>query len=485
MAVASVRPASAAGPVRLVVGVVGAIDQPLVTHEIEQLQYPTLTALAVDTLETIPGVADTWTPAPGGWTYTVRAGALWSDGRPVTSGDVAFSIEQRRDEFPGRTATVVDERTITITGSEEPALLVPILPEHAYATDPGVAGGSWRVVTRDDDQIVMQVVDRPGRPPLDEIVFRAYPDTDALVGAIAAGDVDIAGNVDPVRYDDLRAVDGATAIHAADGDQWLLQLRIEDATLRRALARMIDREALAAEVANGAARTSPIPVVARAERWRLDADAVARVAPRLSYDPGASRVNAQLSVGAPDDDTAQQIADFVAAALTDAGIDVESGTEEAADVTVVRRDPGDDPAVVLAQYRCDGDIWCDPRYETAYEDFAATRDPAVRIAAVQTMVELLASEAVEVVLFTPDTLQSFRTDNVTGFLREPADERLVAFWPSVQQYSQIVPTATLGGEDIPDIAVAAIGVVVLVATGAVVVAVRLFGRRKLRTHSQP
>ncbi|MDZ4825563.1 MAG: ABC transporter substrate-binding protein, partial [Actinomycetota bacterium] len=357
------------------------------------------------------------------------------------------------------------------------------LPQHAYANDPGVGAGNWHVVSRTDDTVTMQVVDQPGRPRLDEIEFRSYADSAALLDALRSGDVDVAGALPASDYDELNTIDAATAIHASDGDQWIMQLRIPESETRRAIGRAINRDDLVATVANDAARTSPIPIVARGYRWRLDDDESARLSTRLSYDPAAPDIAGPVTLYAPGDETGPAIAEYVTTALEELGLTVSESDAAGADIVIALRDPGDDPTEVLASYTCAGGIWCDPRYDAEYDVFAATTDTATRIGAVQEMVRLLAVEAPEVVLFEPDTLQGVRADNVTGLLREPSVERLAVFWPSVQQYSEAVPTSTLGGEDIPDTAFAAI------AVGATVVAVggyfafRAFGTRRRRTHS--
>src|SRR5207245_2385788 len=54
-------------------------------------------------------------------------------------------------------------------------------------------------------------------------------------------------------------------------------------------------------------------------------------------------------------------------------------------------------------------------------------------------------------LFQPDTLQAFRTDNVTGFLREPSQRSLVAFGPTTAQYGAIVAAQPPPGEYVSNI----------------------------------
>jgi len=66
-------------------------------------------------------------------------------------------------------------------------------------------------------------------------------------------------------------------------------------------------------------------------------------------------------------------------------------------------------------------------------------------------------------LFQPDTLQAFRSDNVTGWLRAPQVRSLVVFAPTVVQYSQLVAAPPPPGEEASTrtYAVGAIGVLAL------------------------
>ncbi len=121
------------------------------------------------------------------------------------------------------------------------------------------ASGSWRVVDRRDGEVRMAVVDRPGRPPLDEIVFRSYADAGALEDALASGAVDVAAGFSPGDYARVQAIRGASAIHANDGDQWAMQLRVGDPALRRAIAQAVDRDRLVEDVVKGVGRAPDDP----------------------------------------------------------------------------------------------------------------------------------------------------------------------------------------------------------------------------------
>ena len=210
---------------------------------------------------------------------------------------------------------------------------------------------------------------------------------------------------------------------------------------RQAIARAIDRDALLQSAVHGAGRAQTIPIVARDAAWVPPADDL-----DLAYAPGTARElldDAQaiptLTLGAPEGELGDTIAAAVIDDLDAIGITVERD-DDAPDLTVALRDPTDDPTAALAAYTCaGGDVLCDAQYEEAFARFSAASDPPTQQAAAHEMVRQLASEGVEVVLFAPDDVQAFRTDNVVGLLQPPDAVRLVTMWPSVAQYRDAVP----------------------------------------------
>ncbi|HTW72872.1 MAG TPA: ABC transporter substrate-binding protein [Acetobacteraceae bacterium] len=64
--------------------------------------YEGLTAINSD-LHVVPALAESWTESPDGLSYTfrLRAGATFHDGRPVTPGDVVASVARVRDPKTG------------------------------------------------------------------------------------------------------------------------------------------------------------------------------------------------------------------------------------------------------------------------------------------------------------------------------------------------------------------------------------------------
>jgi peptide/nickel transport system substrate-binding protein len=116
------------------------------------LMYPNLVGFSSE-LEAIPDLAESWTASTDGktWTFKLHPGAVWTDGEPITSADVVFTIEtvlKYKDDaaaylatfIPSVTgATAVDDATVELMLSAPSATLLsdiyllPMLPKHVWA----------------------------------------------------------------------------------------------------------------------------------------------------------------------------------------------------------------------------------------------------------------------------------------------------------------------------------------------------------------
>lgn len=165
-----------------------------------------------------PWLAESVTSANGGrqWTIKLREGAVWHDGKPLTSADVKFSYEYYK-KYPliGRFATAVrgisdirtpDERTVVITLPRPEANFqqvtladVPILPQHLWqnVTDPrafknATGSGPFKLVEHRPDQSY-RLVENPsyfgGKPGADEVVLSIIKDATSTFQALQAGQV--------------------------------------------------------------------------------------------------------------------------------------------------------------------------------------------------------------------------------------------------------------------------------------------------------
>jgi peptide/nickel transport system substrate-binding protein len=238
------------------------------------------------------------------YTVRIKEGLVWSDGTPLTSEDVAFTYEMLNTEAnqfiqgsPVRdaveTVEVVDERTTKLTlattspyvGKLLSVEAVAILPKHVFAPvfeaegtlanadanqNPTVFSGpymltEWRrgeslTFTANPDYVL-------GKPKIETLVIRIFPDPESGYAALAAGQVDLQPNLGPtdgprvlelnpdlkvVGYPggyielllfNLRGEDNPRAGHPA----------LQDIRVRQAIRLGINREAIANDLLAGAA----------------------------------------------------------------------------------------------------------------------------------------------------------------------------------------------------------------------------------------
>lgn len=142
------------------------------------------------------------------WTVTIRADARFTDGRPVTAGDVAYTFNTAAEQGGLTDVTVLDEAVALDDTTVELRLRQPqstflnrlvslgIVPEHAhgdgYARQP-VGSGPFVLVRWDPGQqlIVERNEEYYGpRPAFDRLVF-VFTGEDGSLAAARAGEVDV------------------------------------------------------------------------------------------------------------------------------------------------------------------------------------------------------------------------------------------------------------------------------------------------------
>lgn len=169
----------------------------------------------------VPALARSWQMAPDGKTYTfkLRPGVTWHDGKPFTAADVKFTIETIRDAGADsplsrnftmvRSITTPDAATVRLN-LDKPfapmldAVSMGMLPEHLLKgkkiTDPAfgrspVGTGPFRLTTYKPGQYAeLTAFDRyyQGRPGLKKIIIKYVPDDSARLIQLRNGEVDAA-----------------------------------------------------------------------------------------------------------------------------------------------------------------------------------------------------------------------------------------------------------------------------------------------------
>lgn len=242
----------------------------------------------------VPMVARAWDLAPDGKTLTLRLrdGVLWHDGQPVTSRDVAYTVQKVREpatlarawasafanvdsvETPDE-LTVVAHYATTYADALEP-WRVPLVPEHVASKDASflqgafahhpIGCGPFRFVRHDPGQrVVLAAFDRywGGRPLLDGIVFRIVTAERTSYESLLLGQLDLLAVSPDLWRDSMKAPSAARLSRfvyyrmtawKVDWNQDGSTPMFQDKRVRRALLMALDRARFAASVAGGLAR---------------------------------------------------------------------------------------------------------------------------------------------------------------------------------------------------------------------------------------
>jgi len=215
------------------------------------------------------------------WTFDIREDATWHDGQPVTADDVVFTVRLLQDRgyvgpysdaFRGVTVDKISMRSVRFTlpdvyGPFADSTTVPLLPSHLLGNVPyaelsrqpfnasPIGTGPFRVTEVDGRQVVLLRNDdfyrtRParGRPYLDKVILRFYPDQSDALLALSRGEVDGVGGLSSQDGERARSLKSAV-LYSLPTDNFVslfLNVRPEkavfrDRAVRQAIATAIDR----------------------------------------------------------------------------------------------------------------------------------------------------------------------------------------------------------------------------------------------------
>jgi peptide/nickel transport system substrate-binding protein len=270
-----------------------------------------------------PYLAQSWEMAQDGLAciFRLRKGAVFHDGHPITSADVAFSIATVRQHHPFKSMLAAVEAVDTPTPltavvrlrQPHPALLLvaaspmlPIIPKHIYGDgqDLKTHPANWKVVgsgpfklnaVRENEIIIDRFADffMPGKPYLDRIVFVSV-NSRSIPAMFESGVVHVWGfsatrtvNGQLNKIDHLKVnYDG----HAGIGPQMWLAFNLrkppfKDLRVRQAIAYAIDREYLVSKLFDGRACTATGPISPGSPFYTNDVE---------QYDPDVKKANRLL-----------------------------------------------------------------------------------------------------------------------------------------------------------------------------------------------
>lgn len=320
-----------------------------------------------------PYLAESWQLAEDGKSLTLnlRKNAVFHDGKPVTSADVAFSIMAVKANHPFQTmlapveqVDTPDPHTAIIRMSQpHPAILLamspalaPILPKHVYGdgadlktharnTTNVVGSGPFKLTEfRAGQRVVMERFEQfflPGKPYLDRVIINIVPDTASLVLGLERGDIQMlpyaALSTDLKRLSSNPNVNvtnkGFEGIGALN---WLAintaKKPLDDVRVRKAIAHVIDKNFITKALMGGFATPADGPIVASSPfatddlvRYPVDLKKAAALLDEAGLKAGAGGERFKLTIDyLPGTDEQQKnVAEYVRAQLKKVGVTAE------------------------------------------------------------------------------------------------------------------------------------------------------------------
>jgi peptide/nickel transport system substrate-binding protein len=320
-----------------------------------------------------PYLAESWEISPDALSVTLRLrkDALFHDGKPITSEDVAFSILTIRDNHPFNTmlrpveaVDTPDAHTAVIRlKSPHPAILyamgpplMPILPKHVYGdgrpikqhpnnTKDVVGSGPFRLAdVKPGDQFVLERFDKfflAGKPYLDRIIVKNYPDSQTSILEFEAGRL----HVQPFfnRVLELERAKGNALLgvtnkgyEAVGGINWLLfnnkKKPFDDIRVRQAIAHAIDKNFIVKALHKGLSKAATGPIHSGFPQYSSDVttypydlkkaeDLLEAAGLKKGADGIRLKVTCDYYPG--DEDGQKRLAEYMKPALKRVGIDVE------------------------------------------------------------------------------------------------------------------------------------------------------------------
>ena len=172
------------------------------------------------------------------YTFTLKQNLVWHDGKPITSDDIIFTVQQAKDPvlksnkragWEGVTTEKIDDRTVKFI-LEKPYTpflentTMGILPSHLWKeassemmgfsdlnTNP-VGSGPYQIssMSRDSSGIISSATLTAnkkfalGRPNIDKIIVRFYSSEEKLLTAYKTGEVDGISAVTPQSLEEIK-----------------------------------------------------------------------------------------------------------------------------------------------------------------------------------------------------------------------------------------------------------------------------------------
>jgi peptide/nickel transport system substrate-binding protein len=317
--------------------------------------------------EIINWLADSYTISDDNLVYTfvLRDGLKFSDGTDVTADDVVFSLNRHIEvggslplEADVASVEAQDEKTVVVTLNEAYAPFLSELANFSNGIIPKDFGGkteeeffqnpvgtgpfvveSWDPAGGDVTFVKNEYYWQEGKPYLDKLVYKVISDSNQVLNQLNAGEINASKEIAFANVDSV--ANGAnTKVETSGG--WSIQElffntldeHFSDVHVRRAIAMVIDKDALIQALTFGYATKSNtiLPTAIKyntndtIDALQYDLDAAKEELAQSSYPDG---FDTSIIINSAND-TAVQIAQVLQDSAAKIGINIEVKSEETA-----------------------------------------------------------------------------------------------------------------------------------------------------------
>jgi len=414
-----------------------------------------------DDLTMEPALAESWDISDDQltWTFHLREGVKFHNGRDLTADDVVYSFERIMDPETGaanayrfesvESVDAVDERTVEIRltrptpnllvniGGFKGMAIVPreIVEDGTIDTHP-IGTGPFRFVSSSPDQGILLERNpdywQEGLPRLEQIRFVQIPDPTVKLTNLRTGEVHWVDSVPPQELEALAGDDSIALERVPGGDYHYFALNharepFDDVRVRRAIAMAIDREEIA-EAAQFGAATANQTAIPEGNFWHHDyapfTPGDIDGAQALLDEAGVSDLTISFMVSSEFPETVTQ-AQVIASQLEPLGITVEIDDVDFS-TWLDRQGQGDFDAFMLswignidpddfyyAQHHSEGGFnfqgYSNPEVDDLLDQARVETDQEARKALYDQAVEIIVDEASYIYLYNPENIGAWTT----------------------------------------------------------------------------